>query len=679
MAAKVQQNIQLLHACVLLLLLFMRVHTNLNALPSFRHTVVTIGSFDGVHTGHVHILKQMVAMAKQLGLESVAVTFDPHPRTVLRQPDANFSLLTSTDEKIALLAQTGLDHAVFVPFTLEFAQLSAQAYVEDFLLQQFQPAVLVIGYDHRFGHDRVGDLNFLVPYSQQYGFELHEIPVQMVDEMAVSSTKIRKALAQCDINTANKLLGYAYLLSGKVVYGDQIGRTIGFPTANLQLPDPHKLIPPNGIYAAKAQLANGQIHAAMLYIGDRPTVDGNSERRIEVNLLRFSGDLYGQTLTVEVIDHIRGDKKLPDLPALQAQIAADQVAIEARLAQEQPAETVAIVILNYNTRQHLLEYLPSVIQHSAGARIVVADNGSPDDSMAMLREQFPQVEVLDLVQNWGFAEGYNRALAQVEADYYVILNSDVLVTPNWLAPVLEAMQNNPNIAVAQPKILAEKRRERFEHAGAAGGWIDALGYPFCRGRIFTHVEADNGQYDDAAECFWAAGAAFFVRADLFHRFGGFDGDFFAHNEEIDLCWRLKRAGYSVWCFPESVVYHLGGGTLDYDNPRKAYLNFRNSLFSIVKNARRERFIWLIPARLLLDGVAALMYLSKGQWQHIRAIWDAHQSFFGSWSLMMRKRREIAALLKRESIGPPNRNGVYHASIVFNHYIRRIKEFSRLRT
>jgi riboflavin kinase/FMN adenylyltransferase len=679
MAAKVQQNIQLLHTCILLLREFMQVHTNLKALPLFRRTVITIGSFDGVHTGHRHILRQIVQLARERGLESVAITFDPHPRTVLQQPDQGFRLLTSTAEKIDLLAQTGLDHAVFAPFTPEFAQLSAKEYVEDFLIKLFHPAVIVIGYDHRFGHDRTGDLAFLKPYSTQLGIELHEISVQMVDEIAVSSSKIRRAIEQSDLNSANKLLGHPFLLSGTVVKGDQLGRTIGFPTANVQLPDSYKLIPPNGIYAAWVKLANGARHRGMLYIGDRPTLAGQTERRIEVNLLDFSGDLYGQTLAIEVIDHIRGDKKLPDLAALQAQIAADQVAIEARLAEENPKTEVAIVILNYNTRAHLLEYLPSVIENSPGVRIVVADNGSPDDSMAVVQEHFPEVELLDLLENWGFAEGYNRALAQIQAEYYVILNSDVLVTPNWLAPILTAMRQNPTIAVAQPKILAEKRRQRFEHAGAAGGWIDTLGYPFCRGRIFTHVEEDAGQYDQAEECFWAAGAAFFVRADLYHRFGGFDGDFFAHNEEIDLCWRLKRAGYSVWCFPQSVVYHLGGGTLDYENPRKAYLNFRNSLFSIVKNAKRERFIWLIPARLLLDGVAALMYLSKGQFGHIKAVWNAHQSFFKGWKAMLQKRRQIVNLIEQERVGPPNLTGVYGGSIVFNHYIRRIKEFSRLRT
>jgi riboflavin kinase/FMN adenylyltransferase len=657
----------------------MLVHTHLNALPTFRRTIITIGSFDGVHVGHRHILRQMVQMARERGLESVAITFDPHPRTVLQQPDQSFRLLTSTAEKIELLAQTGLDHAVFAPFTTEFSQLSAQQYVEEFLLRLFQPAVIVIGYDHRFGHDRTGDLSFLKPYSIHSGFELIEIPAQTVDEIAVSSSKIRRAIEQADINSANKLLSHPFVLKGRVVLGDQLGRTIGFPTANLQLNDRYKLIPPNGIYAAKVKLANNERYDAMLYIGDRPTVDGSRERRIEVNILRFSGDLYDQILTVEVIDYIRGDKKLPDLAALQAQIAADQVAIEARLTQENALSQVAIVILNYNTRQHLLEYLPSVIEHSQGARIVVADNGSPDDSIAVVRSHFPDVELLDLKENTGFADGYNRALAQVQAEYYVILNSDVLVTPRWLDPILSAMHENPKIAVAQPKILAEKRRQRFEHAGAAGGWIDTLGYPFCRGRIFTHVEEDTGQYDQAAACFWAAGAAFFVRADLFHRFGGFDGDFFAHNEEIDLCWRLKRAGYSVWCFPQSVVYHLGGGTLDYDNPRKAYLNFRNSLFSIVKNAKRGRFIWLIPARLLLDGVAAVMYFTKGQWGHIKAIWDAHQSFFSGWKSMLKKRREIVALIERERIGPPDMTGVYNGSIVFMHYLRRIKAFSRLRT
>ena len=336
-----------------------------------------------------------------------------------------------------------------------------------------------------------------------------------------------------------------------------------------------------------------------------------------------------------------------------------------------------MVILNYNTRRHLEQYLPSVVAHSAGARVVVADNGSPDDSIAFLRQRYPDVEIIDLQHSYGFAEGYNRALAQVQADIYVILNSDVEVSAGWMEPVLEAMRKDATIAIAQPKILAWHEKDRFEYAGAAGGWIDALGYPFCRGRIFHHREEDTGQYDEAQECFWAAGAAFFIRAGLYRAFGGFDGDYFAHNEEIDLCWRLKRAGYSVWCIPRSVVYHLGGGTLEYESPRKVFLNFRNSLFSLLKNERTGKLLWLLPARFLLDGLAAVRFALKGQFQAILAIVRAHGSFYRHFGKTLAKRRMVAQLIEKQKIKAENRAGVYPGSIIIAHYLRRIKEFSKL--
>lgn len=338
---------------------------------------------------------------------------------------------------------------------------------------------------------------------------------------------------------------------------------------------------------------------------------------------------------------------------------------------------IAVVILNYNTRRHLEQFLPSVVTNSPGARIIVADNGSPDDSVAFLRQQYPQVEVIDLQQNYGFAQGYNEALSQIKSDIYVILNSDVEVTPGWMEPVLKAMHDDPAIAIAQPKILAWQEKSKFEYAGAAGGWIDALGYPFCRGRIFSKREEDQRQYDEPQECFWAAGAAFFIRADLYHTFGGFDGDYFAHNEEIDLCWRLKRAGYSVWCIPQSVVYHLGGGTLEYENPRKVFLNFRNSLYSLLKNVPVRKLLWLIPARFLLDGLASARFAAKGQFRAIWAIIRAHFSFYGNFRRTLRKRFAVTEIIDRQKFKPENRSGIYPGSIIVAHYLKRIKEFSKL--
>lgn len=705
----------------------MRVFTDLSQLPKFQNAVVTIGSFDGVHVGHRRILEQVQALAQKNKGESVVITFDPHPRAVLRPEDSTFKLLSTTDEKIALLAEAGIDYVVVVPFSLEFSQQTPLQYVEDFLFKKFAPRFIVIGYDHRFGAGREGDFAFLKKFEKALGFEVVEIPVQVLDEISISSSKIRKALENTDILLANRLLGHPYAFIGKVVQGQKIGRNIGFPTANIEIADPHKLVLPEGIYAAKV----GPNKAA-LYIGTRPTLSPDGKRVIEVNILDFEGELYGQNLRVEVLDFIRPDKKLESLDALKKQIEEDTTEIKKRLDQivdaghwtsdqalsrpkskvQNPTSNVAVVILSYNTRRHLEQFLPSVVSNSAGARIIVADNGSPDDSLEFLREHYPEVELIDLQQNWGFAEGYNRALQQVQADIYVILNSDVEVAPGWLDPILEAMQKDPTIAVAQPKILAwtttndqftnhqltnhqptnhpsfaparqglaggeSTAGKQFEYAGAAGGWIDRLGYPFCRGRIFSQREVDHGQYDNPQECFWAAGAAFFIRADLYHTFGGFDGDYFAHNEEIDLCWRLKRAGYGVWCIPQSVVWHLGGGTLEYENPRKVFLNFRNSLYSLLKNEPWGKLLWLIPARVLLDGLAGARFLVKGQYRAIWSIVRAHFSFYNSFRKTLRKRQEVAKIIEKHKIAPENEHGIYPGSIIVAHYLRRVKLFSKL--
>jgi riboflavin kinase/FMN adenylyltransferase len=703
----------------------MRVLTDLTHLPTFRNAVITIGSFDGVHLGHRRILEQVQALAKQHDGESVVITFDPHPRAVLNPNDTSFKLLSTTEEKIALLARAGIDNVVVAPFSLAFSQQPALQYVEDFLVKKFAPKYIVIGYDHRFGAGREGDISFLKKFEQTGGFEVLEIPAQEIDEISISSSKIRKALETSDIKLANRLLGHAFSFSGKVVQGNQIGRTIGFPTANIEVEDPYKLVLPEGIYAAKADT-----HLAALYVGKRPTLSPDGKRVIEVNILDFEGDLYGQNLTVEVLDFIRPDKSLDNLDALKAQIEADKREIERRMGGEgfrdeglgfrglevrslgfrgdglvmsrdsslnpkplnpKPLNKPAIVILNYNTRRHLEKFLPSVVANSAGARIIVADNGSPDDSVAFLQQYYPDIELIDLHQNWGFAEGYNQALKQVKAEIYVILNSDVEVAPGWLDPILEAMKNDPTIAVAQPKILAWKEPQPlirsaaqppstlnlFEYAGASGGWIDQLGYPFCRGRIFSQREPDLGQYDTPQECFWASGAAFFIRAELYHRFGGFDGDYFAHNEEIDLCWRLKRAGYKIWCIPQSVVWHLGGGTLEYENPRKVFLNFRNSLYSLLKNEPWQKLLWLIPARFLLDGLAGARFAAKRQFKAIWAIVRAHFSFYANFGLMLQKRKEVAQIIEKEQIAPKNKNGIYPGSIIIAHYLRRVKVFSKL--
>ena len=271
---------------------------------------------------------------------------------------------------------------------------------------------------------------------------------------------------------------------------------------------------------------------------------------------------------------------------------------------------LAIVILNYNTCHLLNTYLPSVVKYSEGHRIVFVDNASKDDSVNFVRENYPQIEVIQLQENFGFTGGYNRALKQIDAKYYCLLNTDVEVTQGWIEPIINLMQSDEKIAVCQPKLLSYTEKNKFEYAGAAGGFIDYLGYPFCVGRIFDKIEEDKGQYDQIREIFWASGAAFFIRSELYHAFGGLDENYFAHFEEIDLCWRLKNAGYKIYCNPNSTVYHLGGGTLNKTSPFKTYLNFRNSLLTLYKNLPQNKVDSILRKRKILDFVAALTFLLK---------------------------------------------------------------------
>ena len=272
----------------------------------------------------------------------------------------------------------------------------------------------------------------------------------------------------------------------------------------------------------------------------------------------------------------------------------------------------------------LRTYLPSVIAHTKGAEIIVADNGSTDDSLEVLRKEFPSVKTIVLDTNYGFAEGYNKAIAQVESEYVVLLNSDVEVTEGWLSPLLDYMTAHPEVAAVQPKIRAWRERDRFEHAGAAGGYLSWLGYPYCRGRRFGRVEQDHGQYDTIAEIDWTTGACMCVRTSVYKECGGLDAAFFAHQEEIDLCWRMRNKGWKLACIPQSVVYHLGGGSLSYDNPRKTYLNFRNNLVMIYKNGK---YRWLVlGVRFFLDYAAALLFLVQGKQGSAKAVYEARRDY-----------------------------------------------------
>ena len=315
--------------------------------------------------------------------------------------------------------------------------------------------------------------------------------------------------------------------------------------------------------------------------------------------------------------------------------------------------------------------MPSVVAHSPHADVWMADNASSDDSVEFVKNQYPSIKITENDQNYGFAEGYNQALKRIDADIYVLLNSDVEVPEDWMTPILKELAQDEQIVASMPKIQAWERKGEFEHAGASGGFIDRWGFPFCRGRMFSEVEQDEGQYNDTREVFWATGACLFIRANAFHEAGGFDGDFFAHMEEIDLCWRLKNRGHKITVCPESTVYHLGGGTLSYMSPRKTYLNFRNNLFMIYKNKQGNLlvFVWF---RMLLDGIAAMKFLLGGQFAHFSAVIKAHFHFYGKLGTLSRKRKAIQPLVKS-----PNRTGIYQGSIVKAFFLGGSKKFSDL--
>lgn len=301
-------------------------------------------------------------------------------------------------------------------------------------------------------------------------------------------------------------------------------------------------------------------------------------------------------------------------------------------------DKVAVVILNWNGVKMMRKFLPSIIKYTRGT-VYVADNASTDDSLNVLSKEFQKVKTIILDKNYGFAEGYNKALAQIDAEYFVLLNSDVEVKDDWLSPLIDFMDRHPKIAVCQPKILSQLHPDTFEYAGAAGGFLDSLGYPYCRGRIFNTIEQDKGQYNTSLPIFWATGAAMMVRSEVYHEVGGLDGRFFAHMEEIDFCWRLRSRGYGIVCLPVSAVYHVGGGTLPQNNPQKTYLNFRNNLFMLYKNLPDEKLTKVLFCRFWLDMLAALQFLLKGNGGDFKAVLKAHQAFYKQRKQFTRSRFE----------------------------------------
>ena len=334
-------------------------------------------------------------------------------------------------------------------------------------------------------------------------------------------------------------------------------------------------------------------------------------------------------------------------------------------------DKLAIVILNWNGEKMLRQYLPSVLKYSCEEAVVyIADNASTDNSISMLKENFPECRLILLEKNWGFAEGYNKALAQIEAEYFLLLNSDIEVTPHWLTPLLSYMDAHADVAACQPKLLSIADRDSFEYAGACGGYLDRYGYPFCRGRIFETVERDNGQYDAPADILWATGAALLVRARIYNKVGGLDGRFFAHNEEIDMCWRLRIRGHRIVCIPESKVYHVGGGTLPKSNPMKTFLNFRNNLTMLYKCLPDEELNRVMLMRWLLDYVAAWeMLILKHSWGDFKAVYRARRAFRRWKSEFKADRKAIQQSRVQKNI-PEQRRFM----LLWQYYAKRRKRF-----
>ncbi len=332
--------------------------------------------------------------------------------------------------------------------------------------------------------------------------------------------------------------------------------------------------------------------------------------------------------------------------------------------------SIAVVILNWNGIALLKSILPKVIEYSteSNVSIFVADNASTDESVRFINSNFPTIKIIELDKNYGFAAGYNKALKQINTTHYLLLNSDAEPTENWLNPFFAAIINYPKLGAAQPKIKDYYQRDKFEYAGAAGGFIDKYGYPFCRGRIFNNIEADFGQYNQSTEIFWASGAAILVKAEIFHNLGGLDESFFAHMEEIDLCWRINLAGFQIRYLPESTVYHMGGATLNQLNPRKTFLNFRNNLLMVKKNLPKNKRVKILSIRLFLDAIAAIRLLASGKFQSFIAIIKAHWSFF-FLSFKSSKQEKPITTNKIENI--------YNKSIVLDYFILRKSKFNQL--
>ena len=384
-------------------------------------------------------------------------------------------------------------------------------------------------------------------------------------------------------------------------------------------------------------------------------------------------------MTLEFVEFIRGDQKFDSLELMTNQLKLDKVRAEEilqNLAPQVQKSECGIAILNFNNSEFLQSYLPVLAEYTnSNVKTHVIDNDSSDDSKEIIKDWFPEVNLIELTKNYGFAEGYNRGIRILDEEFIVLLNSDVLVTENWLEPLLSKLKSDPSIGAVMPKILSLEHQDEFEYAGASGGYIDRLGYPFCRGRIFNHTEKDEGQYDDEQEVFWTSGAAMVLRRETFLNLGGFDNSFFAHQEEIDLCWRMKRAGLQCMVVPSSTVYHFGGGSLSYESPNKTYLNFRNNLTTIIKNEPYGKLLWLLPIRFILDGVAGVKFLLSGKPKHTWSIVRAHFSLYRRVFRILRRKGQEKEFINQSRKGPERKAGRMKGVVIWKHFVLGKNKFS----
>ena len=429
--------------------------------------------------------------------------------------------------------------------------------------------------------------------------------------------------------------------------GHQLAGPMGYPTANCSMEDPDKILPAFGSYAAEV-ICEDMTYQGMMYIGRSATLKTDNKIIVETNLFaKLDHSLYGKKIDIYPLAFIRKDEKFNSKDELIFNIEGDKIACLQYFGQRQENKLVTTAILNYNGVDFLKQFLPSHLNCSyKQQRLLVIDNESTDDSTSFLTTASADIDICQLDTNLGYAGGYNQGLTDVHTKYTAIINSDIEVSEKWLEPLVAALEADSNLVAVQPKILSFKNKSQFEYAGAAGGMLDRMGYPYCRGRIMNTIEDDSGQYDDNLSVDWTSGAAMLVRTEAFKEAGGFESGFFAHMEEIDLCWRWRNSGLKLKCIPASIVYHVGGGTLDYQSPRKAFLNMRNNYHMILRNMSSAQLLYRIPLRLVLDSIFILKVLLSGQLSTAFANWKGMAAGLSKIFSLKKENRRIQFYVKR---------------------------------